>query len=51
MKIKITQQPSDGEFIVGQTYDVLSVHSGFVYVVDEKMNAEAVYFYEMERVE
>lgn len=48
MKIRIVQDGCDGNFTVGETYDVTSTHGMFVYAIDNDGSTEAIYSYQYE---
>lgn len=50
MKVQITQDVSEGYFIVGNIYSVVSSHGLFVYATDENGSIEAVYSYQFTEV-
>lgn len=46
MQVRITQKPDDGNFEVGEVYEVQSLHKMFVYAIDKDGEAEVVYNYQ-----
>lgn len=50
MKIKIIDDSCEGDFTVGDIYNVSSLHGMFVYAVDDNGSIEAVYTYQYEVV-
>lgn len=51
MKIKIIQKPDDGNFKVGEIYNVQMQSRMFVYAFDEDGDIECVYNYQYKWVE
>ena len=51
MNIKITQQPDDGNFTIGNVYKVQMKSNMFVYAYDEDGNVECVYNYQFVQVQ